>query len=145
MLTLTSVTWPFAGFSTMHNAIWHMSPLDQCSAFLFLHWKWDEQTSVSLGCEMDAGKDLRDLSSGTTQLAHTWAKELCTVSEGASKQDWELRLTRGVPDQLHTTAEAQLASYPAGTETAELQRLQDGVGEPDSGSHSCMSPEKKGL
>lgn len=113
----------------MHNAIWHMSPLDQCSAFLFLHWKWDEQTSVSLGCKMDAGKDLDDLSSGTTQLAHTWAKELCTVSKGASKQDWELRLTRGVPDQLHTTAEAQLASYPAGTETAELQRLQDGVGD----------------
>lgn len=111
----------------MHNVIWHMSPLDQYSAFLFLHWKWNGQTSVSLGCEMDAGKDLDDLSSGTTQLAHTWAKEPCTVS-GASKQEWELRLTRGVPDQLYTTAEAQLASYPAGTETAELQRLLDEVG-----------------
>lgn len=44
----------------MHNVIWRMSPLDQYSAFLFLHWKWDGQTSVSLGCEVNAGKDLDD-------------------------------------------------------------------------------------
>lgn len=75
---------------------------------------------------MDAEKDL---GSGTTQLVHSWAKEPITVSEGASKQDWELWLSRGVPDQLYPTAEAQLASYPAGTERAELQRLLDGAGD----------------
>lgn len=47
---------------------------------------------------MDTGKDVGDISSETTQLAHIWAKETSTVSEEASRQDWELQLTRDVSD-----------------------------------------------
>lgn len=57
---------------------------------------------------MDTGKDLDDLSSETTQLAHSWAKETSTVSEEASRQDWELQLTWGVCGHLHHTAEAKM-------------------------------------
>lgn len=58
---------------------------------------------------MDTGKDVGDISSETTQLAHSWAKETSTVSEEANRQDWELQLTRGVSDRLLLTAEAQMA------------------------------------
>lgn len=59
---------------------------------------------------MDTGKGLDDLSSETTQLAPSWAKEIIAVSEEASRQDWELQLTRGVSDRLHLPTEAQMHS-----------------------------------
>lgn len=71
--------------SVIWHRLWHIPPPNQYAAFLSLHWRREGQASVSLGCGMDTGKDLNELSSGTTQLAHSWAKEPSTVSEGTSK------------------------------------------------------------